>query len=347
MASGVRYGSGDNAVLCWVLFNLWKQRCYWCGRPADFNIIQIDHILPKDAGAKRLEELKIVYGLPADFDINDPQNLAPCCSGCNGPRGKGNDEYGPVPRLLTLLKRARRLRPMVIKQVQNFGNSMTVAGHLLAVGRADLKDKNIRQAFEQYAPAVAQKLALLDVSGIDVASFRTVEVMLGGGADFLDVGVSLNARGRTAVSVLKDLCGCELDGILQERIPELLHMIREDVRARFEAGYGPSGPVTAAWPTSVFTRVDVDSIDYANTGESVEFTLKGNFEESLSTSLVQSSPDGSALDDLQGDAVVLGTFSFVVSWHFSEPEEVDTGECCIDSQEVDIHPVAYARRRPV
>jgi 5-methylcytosine-specific restriction endonuclease McrA len=55
----------------------------------DFNDIEIDHIIPKHLGPECLKELKDKYGLPEDFDIDAPQNLAPICSVCNGPRGKG------------------------------------------------------------------------------------------------------------------------------------------------------------------------------------------------------------------------------------------------------------------
>lgn len=49
---------------------------------------------------------------------------------------------------------------------------------------------------------------------------------------------------------------------------------------------------TTTSPVSHFMRVDVDSIDYKRWGPPIEFTFGGNFEASLSASLVQDNFDG-------------------------------------------------------
>ncbi|MEU3349957.1 hypothetical protein ABZ723_34295 [Streptomyces sp. NPDC006700] len=337
MGNVVRYGSGNDAVLRFVLHDIWGRRCYWCHRPTDFNAIQIDHLLPQQAGADRLEELKTSYNLPDDFDIHDPANLAPICIDCNGRRGKSNDEYGHPPVFLTTLNKARQRRDTVIKRVKNFGASMEITEHLLAASTANLHDERIREAFEEHAPAIVQRLALLDVKKVDFLTIWYVEIVIEDDKP-LSIGVSLNARGRATAEILEDMCRISLEDVLQERADELVRQIREGVHAELEAIEAPAGPLTAGPPLTTFIRIDIDSLDYQNVGSALEFTFHGNFEANTSASLAQSSPDGGELLELQGDTLVIGTFSFVVSWHFStDPADVGRGECLIETWEPDIH----------
>ncbi|QIY98256.1 HNH endonuclease [Streptomyces sp. S1D4-11] len=340
VAERAKYSGGDNSVLKMILYTLWNSRCYWCHRPMDFNDAEIDHILPKDAGAKRLMELKVEYGLPKDFDIDDPQNLAPICSPCNGRRGKGKKVYGPVPVVLSNLDRARELRPKVVRQVSEFGNSKRVAEHLLRASVADLSDPKARRAFEEHAPVVVQKLALVNKEKADFVTFRTVTVLAQDDELPVEVGISLNGRGRTAAAILEDVCRCAVEDVLEDRVPELVDMVCGDVRTAFEDIEGPAGPTSSGPPVRYFTRVDVDSIGYERVGALVEFTFGGNFEASFSASLVQDSWDGSGLTDIQGDAEVSGIFSFVATWDFSTgPGAVDAGDCYIESWAADVYTV--------
>lgn len=339
----IRYGNGNNSVLRLILYNLWKHRCYWCQRPKDFNEVQIDHILPKHAGAKRLDELRTVYGLAEDFDIDDPQNLAPICSACNGQRGKGKKEYGPVPMLMGLLQRARALRPTVIDQVARFGNSGRVADHLLRAAEADLADPNVRQAFAEHAPAVVQKLAFLDAEKADFVSFRTVTVApyLG----LLEVGVSLDGRGRTAAAFLKDVCDCAVEEVIEDRVVKMVEGIRQDVQAEFATAEGLTEPTTVGTAEYHFMRVDIDSLNYERAGSSMEFVFRGTFDMSLTASIVQDSWDGSGLSDVQGDADISGTFSFVATWELTTASgDLESGDYELESSNLDIYTSSRADR---
>ncbi|PAZ09893.1 hypothetical protein CLM62_43895 [Streptomyces sp. SA15] len=324
-------------MLRFVLYDVWGKRCYWCHRPTDFNAIQIDHLLPQQAGRDRLEELKTTYGLPDDFDIHDPANLAPICIDCNGRRGKSNDEYGPVPAFLSQLDKARQRRDTVIKQVKNIGLSTKITEHLLAASTANLHDARIREAFEEHAPAIVQRLALLDEKKVDFLTMWYVDTTIEDDKP-LSVGLSLNARGRATAEILEGMCRISLEDVLQERVAELERQIRKYVHADLETIEAPAGPPTAGPPVTTFIRIDIDLLDYQNTGPALEFTFHGNFEASMSASLSQCGPDGGELLELQGDTVVFGTFSFVVSWHFSaDHADVDRGECVIGTWESDTH----------
>ena len=177
MTDEIRYRvGGDNLVLRSVLHRLWEYKCYWCGWLKDFNDIEIDHIVPRTATGERLQWWKTQFGLPDEFDVHDPGNLAPICSKCNGPARKGSKDQGDKPVVLNELQKARKLRPKVIRDVQDFAKPSKTAEALLRANEADLSNPGARQMFETYAPAVVQKLALLDEDKADFTSVKTVAV---------------------------------------------------------------------------------------------------------------------------------------------------------------------------
>lgn len=331
MTDSVRYTGGDNSILRFILHETWGPRCYWCYQPKEFNDVQIDHILSRDTGAKDFEELKTRYGLPQDFDIDGLENLAPICNVCNGTRGKGKMDYGPRPVMLSQLEQARKLRPTIVERVSNFGNSSKVAEYLLKASETDLNDPNAKQAFEEHAPVIVQKLALLDETKADYISFKTVDLEIGEERP-LGVGVSLDGQGRTALAILEGVCGCTIKGALKGPIGELVDKIRKNAQAEFENIEGPVGPTTSGPPISLYLGVVVDSVSYERCAQSLEFAFRGKFEDEVSASLVQSSLDGNGLVELQGDMQASGRFSFDATWDFwREPGDVDAGECLIDS----------------
>jgi hypothetical protein len=81
---------------------------------------------------------------------------------------------------VSALHHAETLRPHVIRMVNTFGNSRKTAEHLLGAIETDLTDPRARQAFEDHAPAIVQKLAMMDESKADYETVRTVELDRGG-----------------------------------------------------------------------------------------------------------------------------------------------------------------------
>jgi hypothetical protein len=335
-SSGYRVGS-DNSVLRSVLYDLWDYKCYWCSRPKDYNDVQIDHIIPQSAEGERLQQLVKQFGLPVDFDVHDARNLAPICSQCNGKGGKGDQDLIHLPVVLTRLRKAEKLRSTVRKKVETFADPGKAAAALIVVKEAQLSDHRTKQAFAEHGPAVVQKLVLLDeASATDFVSFRTAEVQVGD-APPLEVGVSLNVGARRAVTVLEDVCGGTLEGLLQEPVAGLYRQIHGDTQTTFEAIEGPAGPTNAGPPVSNFARIDVDSVVFQRTGSFFEFTIEGDFEASLSASLVQDSADGGELAELQGDAYVTGRYSLIASWDSEDGGDVEAGEPWIDSWASDVY----------
>ena len=319
-----------------VLYNLWGSRCYRCQRPKDFNDIQIDHIIPRHVNSERLRELKRQYGLPRDFEINAPANLAPICSVCNGPRGKGKKEYRARLLEQDQLDRAISLQPKVVEQVLRFGKSRRIADHLLQASQTDLSDPNARQAFQEHAPAVVQKLALLDPEKVNYTSFSTEVVEIGHGAA-LEVDISLNNRGRAAALILPDICRCSITNLLTVPAGGLTRKIRRRTRAAFQRIDGPAGPTVSGPPKIVFIWIGIDRIDYGREWPGIEFTFEGIFEADLTASVVQDNIHGVGLDEVQGHAQVYGTFSFGATWNPSDaPGELDVGESWVASWKDDI-----------
>ncbi|MFF9157462.1 HNH endonuclease [Streptomyces sp. NPDC014846] len=334
----VRYRKGGpNKELRLALWEVWGSKCYWCSKPVEFGFVQIDHIIPKDVSEPRMRELKRTYGLPHDFDIHDPQNLAPICTPCNGAENKSNDTYD-APIVVTRLKTAEKHRAKVIAHVQRFGRSGKVAAHLLEAATADLSDPGLRQEFLDHAPAVVQILAMMDPRLGDYQSFREVEVAVCEDTGrYQRVDVTLDRRGRSAVSLLEEVCETKLADTLQAPVVQLIDEIHNRVTAGFE-GAESSDPITAGPPTEDFITLDVDSLDFSRFAGEIEFTFHGTFAGSLSASLVRSSSDGDGTDELQGDAVVSGTFSIVAVWDLTDdPADLSAGEYTIVNWEQDLH----------
>ncbi len=324
MAATVRYrASGDNSVLRSVLYDVWHYRCYWCRRPKDYADVEIDHIIPRTVEAKRLQQLVTKFALPPDFEVHDPRNLAPICRQCNGSGGKG-DEVVDIPAVHDKLRRAESLRSQVIRRVESFAAPGRTAAALIMVKEADVTEDKTRIAFAEHGPAVMQKLVLLGEAYNDYKSFRTVPVEVDDGSP-LEVGTSFDSQARRAVAILEDVCGGTLEDVLAEPVAGVWDRIHARVQAAFEALEGPVGPTNSGPPVGLFVRIDIDSVGFVRVGTYLEFTFGGDFDASLSASLVQDDWDG--LVDLQGEAYVTGDHSFVVALDLSDDNAgFDSGE---------------------
>jgi hypothetical protein len=60
-----------------ALFEAWGESCAWCGRPLFFDLMEVDHLLPKSLkGDERAKVLKL-HGKQEDADLDAIENLAP------------------------------------------------------------------------------------------------------------------------------------------------------------------------------------------------------------------------------------------------------------------------------
>ncbi|MGW0469496.1 hypothetical protein ACWDX6_30245 [Streptomyces sp. NPDC003027] len=241
---------------------------------------------------------------------------------------------------MNYLAGAEKRRPAVIKRVMNFGRSGKVATHLLEAATADLSQPDIRREFLDTAPAVVQVLAMTDQGIGNYRSFREAEVCIDDEDGLWQrIDVALDERGRLTIALLEELCDAELEDVLQDPVVQLIQEIRSRVTAGFESMETETGaPITAGPPTSDFITLNIDSLNFLRYAGQVEFTFQGAFEAGFAASVVRSSSDGVGMDDLQGDAMVSGTFSFVADWGLADdPAQVHTSDCTIEDWDQDLN----------
>lgn len=96
-----RHG-GDNAILKLALFDSYRTKCYWCGKPqSDFAAVQIDHIVPSSTEASELGKW-VPENRREGYDLDAPYNLAPICGPCN--LKKSNHDVSGFPVVSTALR---------------------------------------------------------------------------------------------------------------------------------------------------------------------------------------------------------------------------------------------------
>lgn len=313
----VRYvEGGNNRVLRHVLRLVWEQQCYWCRNFKDYLDLEIDHILPRTAGAAERERLRKDLGLPADYDVQLPYNLAPICGACNGE--KSDADLTEKPSVLTALRKAARRAPEVARRVQSFGKTSKLAGALLEAVEADLDDAKSREAFEEGAPAIVQRLAELGEGKADYASFRYEDVEVDDESH--RVVVRLNEAGRAAMTILESVAGGRLQDTLRAPIADLFRQVETATAGALEdhdEGLGAPSVETVAidWPEITVSAVRFEGAPPAQ----LEFDFEGRFEATLTGSVARSTADGGELEYVQGDASVTTGFKFGLSWEPGDP----------------------------
>jgi hypothetical protein len=312
----VRYQEhGDNRLLRHVLCLVWGQQCYWCRLFKDFLDLQIDHILPKTSGEGERLRLKQMCGLPDDYDVHAPYNLAPICGACN--RMKSDDDLTENGLVLSTLRKASTLAPRVTRQVVAFGNPSKLAGALLEAAVADLSDASTRKTFEQGTPAVVQRLAELGEGKADFFVFRTEDVEVGD--ELQRIGLRLNERGRGAVVVLDSVAGGRLKEALNVPLTDLLNRVASAAKHEFERSESMGKPSVAAVSIS-WSEITIDRIEFESTPPAqLEFEFAGNFEAAGFTMIARDNLLGGELECVQGDATVGGRFTFGLSWTPNDP----------------------------
>ncbi|MEP7736204.1 hypothetical protein ABKW28_00995 [Nocardioides sp. 31GB23] len=338
--SAISYGGKDPDVLRSVLHSLYKSRCYWCGKLKDFADIETDHIIPKTLRGRALEQALSRLGLPHDFDLNNPANLAPICGRCNGPGTKGSLDMTHLPVVASHLRTAQRFKPEVERRVREFTNRRGLAAAFVTLSAADLDDEQTRTFFKENMPSIVRKQAAAGDDLADFALYRVVEVEVGGG-ELLETAIELEYSSKRAAQLLETLGGVPIQTVVQAPIADLWQQIHDRVQSALE-GTGDEevwGPTTSGPPTAHYFRVDITAAESLRSKARFEFTFSGEFESHLAASLVRDNPHGwtTTILDLQGDAVVQGTFTFTATWDAGEGDDLPYAEeATIESWEQDV-----------
>lgn len=318
-AATVRYvPGGDNAVLCDALYEAWGRRCHLCRCPKLFQDIQIDHLIAHTTTAAELQRLKREYGLPPDFEVHGPANLAPACGACN--REKGIRVLGPAQLDLRLQTAATHVSA-VAAAVQSFATANKIGRSLRVLRTADLSDPTVRAAFEQHAPAIVQELALLDERKADFLITRSVDLDLG--YPDLVIDLTLDARGRTSTAIIEKIGGCTLDAALELGVAGLAAQISSHARTALEADdvemvcfsapVATGGPLSAADPDCTSMRLTIDTVNAERDGATLYADFDGRFEGAFSGFVVRSALHG-GLEDWNGEVGASGRFRITCGW---------------------------------
>lgn len=228
----VRYTQGDNTFLRFALFDAWKCRCYWCSKPVDFTVVEIDHIVPKDLAETALKEAVSAYGLRVDYDLHAPYNLAPICRPCNGSGQKGDLFLIHAPVILSQQKKAEKHADHVIKEVQKMRDAPVNAKSLIAVAEMSLEENASRNLFEEFAPTIVQKMANISQVPLQYLTTSGVVVHPDRGTPYVDV--VLDDSGRTTRSVIIDVIGQSFDDLVRAIALKLVAAIQEIVDSELE-----------------------------------------------------------------------------------------------------------------
>lgn len=311
MLTEIRYQpGGDNRLLRHFLCTSWGQQCYWCGAIKDYNDLQIDHILPKDAGELARNRLKQELKLDHDFDPHAAYNLAPICGRCN--REKGSDDYTNSPRLLSKLRMALRRAPEIARQARAFTKPGKLHAALLHAAEADLNEPTARQVFEDSAPAIVQRLASLDFEKADFQVEQIVEVVVGDRVH--RVRITLNGHGRAAVATFENVAGGNLPEALAVPISQVLARAAASatstIEMREQMGVPDVEQVTLEVIEIAVTKIELVSTPPAQ----LEFRFTGIIDTQGSTTVARANPVDGDLEYIQGDIELSAQFLFELFW---------------------------------
>ncbi|MEU7947399.1 hypothetical protein AB0C50_22200 [Micromonospora taraxaci] len=136
-----------------------------------------------------------------------------------------------------------------------------IGSYLRRVNADNLYDSSARTAFLRHAPAIVQKLALTDPVGVDFFTADHLHVDL----EYLAVplALTLNQRGRTAMTVLTEIIGCPLVDALRSGVHALVGAVAEQARGSIEGVDLPNGPVNAEEPQCDDLDLTIDEIDFS------------------------------------------------------------------------------------
>ncbi|MBM2623419.1 hypothetical protein JIG36_48785 [Actinoplanes sp. LDG1-06] len=270
---------------------------------------------------KRLNE---AFGLTDDYDVDAVYNLAPICGECN--KDKGDQDLTQIPVIVSHIKKARKLEVKVSSRVHSFGKSSDVGAALLLAAEADLDNPRIRTTFEEAAPAVVQRLSELGNDKADFFIIRAVDVESRGRRHAIEL--KLNEKGRTAIKILEDIIGADLEMALVAPLDDLLLRIEDSsghaLRGHDEGAGAPDvGSLEVDWPTIVIESVNFAATPPAN----VDLEFDGKFDAWVTGTVTRTNNLGDGLEDLQGEADVNGSFNFTLSWCPQDPiGQLDFGE---------------------
>lgn len=98
-------------------FVVWKGyecKCFWCGEPLEFKNTSIDQVIPESLleTIGKFEQIKLLYKLPGEFEINNFENWVPAHANCNSRKNKKIFSNSPVMLMVLdqIVKNAEKIK---------------------------------------------------------------------------------------------------------------------------------------------------------------------------------------------------------------------------------------------
>ncbi|MEU7779129.1 HNH endonuclease [Micromonospora parva] len=243
----ISYRNGDNTVLRWALFQVWKQRCYCCREPQIFGNTEIDHIIPRTTEPDELLKLIRDHGLDDDFHLDRPANLALICATCN--REKSNRNLLRALVTVNHLVTAKNHAAEVERHYRAYHLAGDVAKGLILASKANPYDRQIHQDFLEYAPAIVRTLGLIDEEkASDFANLRHLQV------NGQHVVMGVDPRGRFALRVITDICGDTVEATIESVQAELIGLLDREADEYLRSAWG-IGSLTMAKTNALHMHV--------------------------------------------------------------------------------------------
>ncbi|WP_181035100.1 HNH endonuclease [Arthrobacter sp. B0490] len=311
--------TNDNAVLRLELYELYKTRCYRCYTPQKYTDIEIDHIVPQSFDDDYFDEIRTKFSLSSHFNRHDPSNLAPICDPCN--KRKNNKGFRPIPFEMDRLVEAESFRTKVIEGVQKFHKSGHLAKGLVEVTISDLRDPKDAEAVMKHAPALIQRLALLDKSLLEyeITDHHIIEI----GGDTMHLRAHLSQKQKIAVGVLEVLFGTSLWTVsehdLVRTVGEIQKRLDDEAITELEKHpyfTGDPGPRHTA-----HLGLEVEDVRLLRTVTGVSVVIDASIEIQQTRSVPLVNEDGDGFFSNQGDA-----YGFVAVQKTVSRPSFDNGE---------------------
>jgi 5-methylcytosine-specific restriction endonuclease McrA len=333
--TAIRYTTGDNTLLRFALFEAWKYRCYWCSRPVDFTIIEIDHIIPKETGKEDLNTVIAAYGRDADYDLHMPYNLAPICRPCNGSGTKGAMLPTGAGLVMSRLQKAANLSTEVSTKVERMQRAKIATKHFVLLAEMSLANEESRALFIEYGPILVQKLANLQSSALQYETSLGVRVDPDQGMPYVDV--FLDDRGRTTAALIEELSGVSLADVAKGAARKLLTEIHLLVNEALEQEILQSGDgfcrganygIWLEFPQQIV----MDGFDFHRGSGGLDFVFSGSYFSDYKANF-SSAREG--ISTVGHAGVSISTrWSMPGCWKTEYPQAVETGEIALEETQI-------------
>ena len=213
MSESILYGSREDSLIRFALWEVWGQRCAICRVYSLFQNIQTDHLIPESISIDRLAQIREERNLPDDFDVNGLENLVPACSQCNN--RKRNDDYSEVLQFDILLRSAKKRKSDVERVVRRFRSNRNIVESVELISRVNLGEESNQELLAPFIESVTEDLYSWGVE-LSPRLYRSLDAnnMAGKYTVWCDVGVWLEGKGLAFFDVMEKVWGDSIENYI-------------------------------------------------------------------------------------------------------------------------------------